>query len=166
MQTRLLQILNTSQIQFTCHNKYNLLFNTNTVYFSTQIQFTFQHNTICFSTQIQLFEYKHNFQEAQTLPPAFLPLHLVNESWHDINLKMKHHINRFDFRNIQIYSCVESLWECVPKLNSVMLAIRLEHTWYNVAHQGGWTDERPCLMFTSNHLRGSPISNGNCWNNN
>ena len=36
-----------------------------------------------------------------------------------------------------MWSKLESLWKCVPKLNAVMLAVRLEHTWYNVAHQGG-----------------------------
>ena len=47
-----------------------------------------------------------------------------------------------------MWSKLESLWECEPKLNTVMLAVGLEHTWHNVAHQGGWTDERPCLHQT------------------
>ena len=75
------------------------------------------------------------------MPPAFLPLHLVNESWHDINLKMKHLISVFPlgiFRDTHVRIKLESLWERVPKLNAVMLAVGLEHTWHNVAHQGGW----------------------------
>ena len=50
-------------------HKYNFLFNT---------------NTISFSRQIQLFEYKYNFQEAQTFSPVLPPSCWENENWNKI----------------------------------------------------------------------------------
>ena len=50
-------------------HKYNSVFNT---------------NTISFSRQIQLFEYKYNFQEAQTFSPVLSPCCWENENWNKI----------------------------------------------------------------------------------